>query len=116
MERIQDFLLQAQVAEKQTFITSSATVTTYQMKPQDRFLKVILSNGNNMAVKLPPVAECIGMHFAIEVHTDGGASCSVADYGDAGTAISATLADAEDQQVYYSDGRQWHLMASAGVA
>lgn len=101
-----------QQVDQEVFVTSSATVVTKALKIHEKHLRIILSNGNNMAVTLPPVAEAKGLWFFISVMTDGGASASVADAGDAASAISHTMADAHDRGAYYSDGLYWHSFAT----
>ena len=94
-----------------TVVTSSATVTTYQMKVSDLIVHVVCVGANAMAITLPSVAEACGNIYTIKFVTDGGAAVTVADKDNDAGYSTVTMSDATDFQVLYSDGCYWYLLA-----
>lgn len=109
-------VMDAQVLDSAiVYITSSATVTTKTLKAYERVVRVTTNASNAITVTLPPVAEAVGKTYSIALVVDGGVNLTVASGGDSKNTISSTYADADDREVYFSDGLYWHVLASSGI-
>jgi hypothetical protein len=96
---------------KVVYITSSATVTEYEMEPYEMTLVMTTDNANDITVTLPPVGSCMGGVYTIRLVTDGGKDVIIEDNNDDADLSDITLDTADDYVVLYSDGIIWYELA-----
>ena len=113
----QSFYNDGEILERnrEVFVTTSATLTTYAMSVYEQVLRIILVSSNALAVTLPSVAEARGKMYSIRITTDGGAAATIDDKGDDAALTQIALTDDEDGVILYSDGRNWWVMATSGL-
>lgn len=100
---------------KDVFLTSSATVTTYQMGIADLVVRVTTDGSNAITVTLPPVSLARGNIYTVILVTDGGVNLTLEDFNGDAAKDDLTFADVGDMACLYSDGYKWYLIGSVGL-
>ncbi len=104
MERMDRETMDLGVTHRDTekFVSTTATLTL-----RDRTTRASVEADASYTVTLPPVGTAQGLTFAITAILAAAGICTVADAGDAETAIAHQLDTSLDHVVMYSDGVSW---------
>ena len=70
----------------------------------------------DITVTLPNVEEAAGRTYTIALITDGGFDLIVQDQDESRNWDGDyTMADANDEYVFYSNGRKWYMLTTVGI-
>lgn len=96
--------------------TVVAPGTTYQMTKRDLVVETSTTSGNNVVLKLPPVAEAAGRIYSIfcTSYSTGTLTISTADsyINDNDTTQSLTMDATDEYLVIFCDGFRWFSLAT----
>ena len=74
------------------------------------------TTSNAITVTLPDVNEAYGRIFTVALITDGGNDVTIQDQDESRNWDGDyTLADADDEYVFYSNGRKWYVLTTIGI-